>query len=354
MSQKNENQLLSEVKEYYGKTLKTTKDLQTSACTAACTPLPYSVHHALKNVPDKIIEKFYGCGTPIPLGIEGLTVLDLGSGSGRDCYVLSQLVGAEGKVIGLDMTEEQLEVARQCMPEFEAKIGFKNMEFRHGYIESLTQHGIAEESVDLIVSNCVVNLSPRKDLVLQEVWKVLKYGGELYFSDVYADRRVSEQARNDEILWGECISGALYYNDFLDMAKSVGFKDVRRVSISEIAIENKFKKITGNTKFYSITYRLFKLREMDNRCEDYGQIGKYMGTVDGQPLGYQLDEDHYFETGKWVSVCGNTAAMLSESWLGKYFTIMGDKSIHYGVFPDCGSSSATFNQKPLLKLGGCC
>merc|ERR1711879_590115 len=117
-----------------GKTLKTSKDLKTNACTTSGPPHPV-IQKCLQKVPEDVVASFYGCGNPIPLGIEGLTVLDLGSGSGRDCYVAAQLVGRKGKVIGIDMTEEQLELARQEADEWGAfmKLG-RYMQFVQGYI----------------------------------------------------------------------------------------------------------------------------------------------------------------------------------------------------------------------------
>ena len=155
------------VSEYYGKTLSTSADLKTNACCTAEAP-PLTIREALKRVPSEINSKYYGCGSPLPFGIEGLSVLDLGSGSGRDCYIAAQLVGEEGKVIGIDMTDEQLVVSRKYSDSFcKETLGYKraNLQFIKGYIEMLPQY-IEPESIDIIISNCVVNLSPRKDKVL--------------------------------------------------------------------------------------------------------------------------------------------------------------------------------------------
>ena len=120
------------------------------------------------------MSKFYGCGPPLPFGIDGLTVLDLGSGSGRDCYLASKLVGENGKVIGLDMTDEQLDIARNHVAEYTNTLGYAapNMEFKKGYIERIIESGVEKESVDLIISNCVVNLSPDKPAVLKGMFHV--------------------------------------------------------------------------------------------------------------------------------------------------------------------------------------
>ena len=169
----NEQKTLASVEEYYGRVLSTSKDLKTSACSASKQP-----HHliidAMKDIPNEVMSKFYGCGTPLPFGIDGLTVLDLGSGSGRDCYLASKLVGENGKVIGLDMTDEQLDIARNHVAEYTNTLGYAapNMEFKKGYIERIIESGVEKESVDLIISNCVVNLSPDKPAVLKGMFHV--------------------------------------------------------------------------------------------------------------------------------------------------------------------------------------
>eukprot|EP01084_Bolivina_argentea_P072299 131281_1 len=306
------------VSEYYGKTLQSSSDLKTNACCTAAAP-PEPIRKALINVPDEISAKYYGCGSPLPFGIDGLTVLDLGSGSGRDCYVASQLVGEGGKVIGIDMTDEQLQVSRKYADEFCTKtLKYKqsNLQFIKGYIEMLPTY-LDKESVDIVISNCVVNLSPRKDKVLSGVYSVLKEGGEFYFSDVYCDRRLSEEIRNHEVLVGECLGGALYTEDFRRICQNVGFMDPRILSVDEIKVEDKeLKQILGNAKFYSITYRLFKNKEIEDKCEDFGQVAIYKGTIDGHSDYYDLDDHHRFITNKPMLVCGNSANMVGDTWLG--------------------------------------
>lgn len=328
------------VQEYYGKILQKSADLQTNACCTAGAPSPH-IAKALSNIHDEVVIKYYGCGECLPDQLEGCTVLDLGCGAGRDVYIAAQLVGPTGKVIGVDMTAEQLAVAREHEEWHREKFGYgaKNTEFLEGYIEKLDELNIPQGSVDVIVSNCVINLSPDKEAVLAQAFKLLKPGGELYFSDVYSGCRVPQSLRDDEVLWGECISGALYWNDFLTLAKQCGFTDPRLVSDSVITIDNpELEKKCGHIDFFSATYRLFKLEGLDALCEDYGQAVIYKGTIERSPHSWTLDAHHEIKTGKVFPVCGNTSRMLSDSRFAPHFTFIGDTSTHYGIFDGCGTS----------------
>jgi SAM-dependent methyltransferase len=269
--------ITSDVSDYYGKVLSNSDDLQTNACTTG-GDMPRHVKQALSNVHDEVLAKYYGCGLTIPTTLKGQRVLDLGSGSGRDCYAIAQMVGEDGFVLGVDMTDEQLEVATRTEQWHADKFGYerKNTEFKKGYIERLDELGLEDNSFDIVVSNCVINLSPDKDAVLREVYRVLKPGGELYFSDVYADKRVSQELRDHKVLWGECVSGALYWNDFIAMSKKHGFLDPRLVEDSVITINNPtLQPLVDHIGFYSATYRLWKLPELEHDCEDYGQAVIY-------------------------------------------------------------------------------
>ncbi|MEZ5814268.1 MAG: methyltransferase domain-containing protein [Alphaproteobacteria bacterium] len=248
------------VKDYYGKVLETSEDLKTSACCPAEGP-PGHVRDLLKNVHEVVQAKFYGCGTPLPENIKGYTVLDLGCGTGRDAYVLSQLVGERGRVIGLDMTDEQLGVANEYIGWHMEKFGFSqpNVEFKKGYIEDLKAAGIEDNSVDLIVSNCVINLSVDKRAVFQEIERVLKPGGELYFADVFAGSRISEELQRDPVLLGECLSGALTVEDFEALMDEVGLGSVEYAPKRELTLDDpEIKAKIGHIDFYSITVRAFK------------------------------------------------------------------------------------------------
>lgn len=342
----------AQVREYYGKTLKSGADLKTDAC---CSPaaLPRPVREALAKVSDEVTSRYYGCGLTIPHELAGLSVLDLGSGSGRDCYILSQLVGASGRVVGVDMTDEQLAVAERNRDHHARAFGYANVEFRKGDISRLAELGFAEGSFDLIVSNCVVNLARDKEAVLREARRVLKEGGEMYFSDVYADRRVPEALRADPVLYGECLGGALYWNDFLRLARSAGFPDPRLVESRPLSLDaGPVRERAGDIRFYSATYRLFKLAGLETACEDYGQAVRYRGTVPDAAAAFVLDGHHRFEAGRVMTVCGNTALMLAKSRFGRHFDFFGDMSRHFGIFPGCGTS-LPFAQEA-RNDGACC
>lgn len=181
--------MLESVQNYYGKVLQHSNDLKTSACCDVSS-MPDWLKPLLAKLHPQVTERYYGCGLVAPAVLEGARVLDLGSGSGRDCYLLAQLVGRQGQVVGVDMTVEQLAVANAHLQYHAEQFGFANVEFRQGYIENLDALGLSDASFDVIVSNCVINLSPDKDSVLREAYRLLKKGGELYFSDIYADRRL--------------------------------------------------------------------------------------------------------------------------------------------------------------------
>ncbi len=338
------------VQDYYGKVLQSSQDLKTSAC---CTldAMPSFLRPYLADVHPEVVARFYGCGSPLPPALEGCTVLDLGCGSGRDCYLLSRLVGASGRVIGVDMTEEQLAVAQSHLDWHTQRYGYNrtNVEFLHGHIEDLSTVGIADNSIDVVVSNCVINLSAHKQKVFAEIFRVLKPGGELYFSDVYADRRIPQALKSDPVLLGECLGGALYWEDFRRMMQGIGCPDVRVVKQNPITLDDpEVAEKIGMINFRSITVRAFKM-PLEDRCEDFGQIAIYNGTLPQHPHAFDLDDHHHLETGRPLRVCGNTADMLGASRYAKHIKIVGDKSVHFGLF-DCVPPNTSMN----LDSGAAC
>lgn len=327
-----------EVKDYYGKQLQSSEDLKSNACCPIAAPPKY-IQEILDLIHDEVKDKYYGCGLTIPNELKGLKVLDLGSGSGRDCFIASKLVGQEGSVVGIDMTEEQLAVANKHIDFHTEQFGYTyaNVKFIKGNIDSLSELGLEEGSFDLIISNCVINLALNKQKVLSDAFRLLKTGGEMYFSDVYADRRVSKELQNDPVLWGECLSGALYWNDFLNFAKHAGFTDPRIIESHPIGIENQeLENKIGEHKFFSVTYRLFKIDGLESDCEDYGQAVSYKGSIENCASAFNLDNHHNFPKGKMITVCGNSFKMLEDTRFAKHFNFYGSWDTHYGIFEGCG------------------
>lgn len=341
------------VKEYYGKTLQRTDDLQTKACCCAPSAMSKEVNEAVALVAEEIVTRYYGCGSPLPPLLEGMTVLDLGSGSGLDVYVAAKLVGEQGRVIGVDMTQEQLDVAQKYEDEQRRRFGYakSNVRFIKGYIEDLRAVGIEDNSVDIVISNCVINLSPFKEKVFEEIWRVLKPGGELYFSDVFADRRIPEPLASDPVLRGECIGGAMYVEDFRRIMQRAGFVDFRYKSSRALELDNVaiIEKV-GFANFMERTVRAFKLDDLEDICEDYGQVAVYNGSIPGHPHFFDLDDHHRFFTGKPMLVCGNTASMLSKTRFASAFKVVGDRSTHFGAFAGCGTSG----EAECADSGACC
>jgi arsenite methyltransferase len=343
------------VKDYYGKQLQSSNDLKTTAC-CDFSAMPSWLKPLLSNVHEEVLSRYYGCGLVCPTDLKGKRVLDLGCGTGRDVYALAQLVGEEGFVVGVDMTEEQLEVANRYNEYHREKFGYKktNVSFLQGYIERLDELGLEPGSFDVIVSNCVVNLSPDKDSVLRGVFELLKPGGEFYFSDIYSDRRIPPHVAKDPVLYGECLGGALYWYDFLRLSNRHGFADPRLVEDRPLDItDERLSKLVGHTRFYSATYRLFKLDGLETACEDYGQAVIYKGTSTHQPHSFLLDKHHLIETGKVFAVCGNTYKMLHDTRFAEHFEFIGDFSKHYGLFEGCGGV-IPFDQTASGGAASCC
>ena len=336
------NNQLDAVQDYYSKVLQTKSDLKTTACCSA-ESMPEHLKLFASQIHPEVLSKFYGCGVPIPPALEGCKVLDLGCGTGRDCFLLSKLVGPHGAVIGIDMTESQLATARNYINE-------TNIRFVHGYIEDLKSADIGDNTIDTVVSNCVINLSPAKERVFSEIFRVLKPGGELYFSDVFCDRRLSEDMRNDQVLLGECLGGAMYIEDFRRLMNKSGCADYRTINSIPITITNsEVKAKIGAANFFSLTIRAFKLN-LEDKCEDYGEVAYYRGGIPESPNSFLLDDHHFFEKNKPMLVCSNTSDMVLKTRYQPYFEVIGKRDQHFGLF-DCVSPAP---QTSSATTGGSC
>ncbi|XP_064414926.1 arsenite methyltransferase-like isoform X2 [Latimeria chalumnae] len=312
--------ILDDVKEYYGKTLQSSEDLKTCDCTPL-KPIPQHVRESLEEVHQDVLSRFYGCGLVVPECVESCSILDMGSGSGRDSYMLSKLVGENGHITGVDMTEELLEVARKYTDYHTEKFGYKksNVDFIYGYIEKLSEAGLKDSSFDIIISNGVVNLTPDKTAVLKEAWRVLKDGGEMYFSDVYANLNLPQELRGHSVLWGECLGGALWWKELLRIAQEVGFSTPRLVTARPFNVDNKdLLELLGDYKFVSATFRLFKIPPdcPRTKCEVI-----YNGSVRGCEQQLEFDANYTFQAGEVVEVDEETAAILKNSRFAAKFTI---------------------------------
>ncbi len=208
------------VREHYAERIKSSA----SCCgsDACCSPESslYPVD-LLTTVPSDVASTSYGCGDPITLASlkPGQTVLDLGSGAGLDCLLASQKVGPEGRVIGVDMTPEMIERAQTNAKRVKAT----NVEFRQGYLEDLP---VDSNSIDVIISNCVINLSPDKEKVFIEAFRVLAPGGKLAVSDIVTEGPLPEVVKKSLSAWAGCVAGAVESSEYIDMMKAVGFTDI--------------------------------------------------------------------------------------------------------------------------------
>ena len=303
---------------------------------ALCCPVDYDEKY-LEVIPEEILERDYGCGDPSQYARPGETVLDLGSGTGKICYIISQKVGKEGKVIGVDMNDEMLGLARSYQKEIGNKIGYHNIEFRRSKIQDLkldldkadvflkenpikdasdlpgyeefierqqkNQPLIADASVDLVVSNCVLNLVKDEDKkkLFSEIHRVLKKGGRVAISDIVADEEIPEHLKNDPELWSGCISGALKEEEFLQAFSDVGFYGIR----IESRQEEPWQTIEG-IEFRSLTLTAYKGKE--GPCLERNQAVIYRG-----PWKAVIDDDgHTLHRGERMAVCAKTFEIYSK------------------------------------------
>jgi len=229
-----EDRIKNFVKKRYGKIAETNKSCCSSCCSSSLIEqaklIGYSVED-IKNIPEAS-NMGLGCGNPVALANlkEGEIVLDLGSGGGIDVFFASKKVGPNGKIIGVDMTEKMIKKSRETAKKY----GYKNVEFRLGEIENLP---IEDNSVDVIISNCVINLSPDKKKVFREAYRVLKSGGRIMISDLVTEGELPEEVKKSFDAWAGCIAGALEKNDYLEKIRKAGFKNVRIVSESSYDID---------------------------------------------------------------------------------------------------------------------
>ena len=308
-----------------------------------CCPVDYDGQY-LKIIPEEVIERDYGCGDPSRSLREGETVLDLGSGTGKVCFIAAQIVGPKGKVIGVDMTDEMLEVARRNAPIVAERIGYANVEFRKGRIQDLaldlelldrelksgpiTDAGsflaadelagelrvkrplVGSDSIDVVVSSCVLNLvEPKsKRQLFDEMFRVLKKGGRAVICDIVSDEEVPQEMQNDPDLWSGCISGALTEDSFLAAFENAGFYGIQ---ILKRAVQP-WRTVQG-IEFRSVTIEAFKGKQ--GECFERNQAVIYRG-----PFKEVLDDDnHRLERGRRYAVCDKTYNLYKKAPYREFF-----------------------------------
>ena len=308
-----------------------------------CCPVDYESEY-LKVIPQEVIERDYGCGDPSRYLREGETVLDLGSGTGKICFIAAQIVGPKGKVIGVDMTDEMLEVARRNAPTVAERMGFANVEFRKGRIQDLAldlelldqqlkgnpitdaasflaadelaeelrvKHPlIASDSVDVVISSCVLNLVEPKSKrhLFDEIFRVLKKGGRVVISDIVSDEEVPEEMQQDPELWSGCISGAFIEEGLLAAFERAGFYGIQILKRDL----DPWRTVQG-IEFRSVTIEAFKGKQ--GECFERNQAVIYRG-----PFKEVLDDDnHRMERGKRYAVCDKTYNLYKKAPYSKFF-----------------------------------
>lgn len=284
-----------------------------------CCPTSYDKSDT-DHIPQAVLDRFYGCGSPMAIaGItEGETVIDLGSGAGIDCFIAAKRVGATGKVIGVDMTDAMRDVSLESKAQVAKNLGWDVVEFRKGVLEDVP---VESGTVDLVTSNCVVNLSPNKRQVFREIWRVLKDHGRTVIADIVSEKEVPTFVRQDQVRWGECIGGALSEEEFLAEMERAGFYGIS-------ILKKTFWKRVGDVDFYSVTARGYKF-EKTAGCTYIGQYATYLGPF----TSCSDEEGHFFPRGVAVEVCTDTAAKLQKAPFAGHFAISEGKPKNYSADP---------------------
>ena len=273
-----------------------------------CCPVSYPLQN-IDHIPQEVLDRFYGCGSPI-LNADiktGENILDLGSGAGIDCFIASKLVGNTGSVIGVDMTDNMLQVANESKILVSENLGYNNVDFRKGYLEDIPAD---QNSIDLVTSNCVINLSQEKSKVFSDIWRILKDKGRVVISDIVSETETTNDIKKDKQLWGECLAGALTETEFLSLLENTGFYGIE-------ILKKDFWKSIENINFYSVTVRAFKYKKSP-KCNFQGHRAIYNGP-------YKViidDEGHVFSRNQIVEICTDTLAKLSSPPYHGNFTIL--------------------------------
>lgn len=316
----------SDVQKFYGDAA---KKPQTDLCCPTSYPLEDTSH-----IPKEVLDRFYGCGSPVGIAEikNGETIVDLGSGAGIDCFIAARKTGVEGRVIGIDMTDEMLEIARKCSESVSENLGFKNVEFRKGYLEEIP---VDSETVDLITSNCVINLSPNKVKVFEEMIRTLKDHGRILISDVVSEVELPNEIKEDKQLWGECLGGCVTENQLISYLEQAGFYGVE-------ILGKTFWKTVQNINFHSVSVRAYKHKKLD-QCIYKGQRAVYRG-----PFKVIIDDEgHVFPRNQEIEICTDTASKLCKPPYKQFFNVIESNG-------DIESSCCTPKDDTLSNGSSCC
>jgi len=285
------------------------KDFYSEAAVTAqenlCCPTEYDLSD-LSHIPKEVTEISYGCGSPVGrAGLqEGEVMVDLGSGGGIDCFIAAKHVGETGQVYGIDMTDEMLDVARKNASQVVKNLGYNNIKFKKGFLEDIP---IEDISVDLVTSNCVINLSTNKNAVFKEIHRILKPNGRFLIADIISEIEVPEEMRSNKELWGECISGALTLKEFLDHASNNNFNGL-------LIKKDYLWKEVANIKFYSYTIEGFKYESNRNLSNTKPVLATYAGPFDSV-----MFQETTFPIGIPIPLDKATAELLSShSYKGQF------------------------------------
>ena len=273
-----------------------------------CCPISYG-QEEIAHIPSEALDISYGCGSPVDLAAvkSGEVVVDLGSGGGIDCFIAAKKVGPDGKVIGVDMTDNMIDKAKTSSKKVSDKLGYDIVEFKKGYLEEIP---IQDDEADAVISNCVINLSHDKEKVFEEIYRVLKDRGRFCISDVVSEKDVPQTMQKDKELWGECISGALSEEAILKVVKKAGFYG------TEILKSYLYREVEG-MRFYSITLTGYKFNKASERFYK-GEFAIYKG-----PFKSVFDDDgHEYPVGIPVEICSDTAAKFQSEPYNGFFTII--------------------------------
>ena len=305
--------------DYYPQIAAATKDAaRTRGVDGA---VPGEAREPLAKVPAEVEAAFPEYGTPMPPLMEGCTVLDLCCGSGRDAFIAAQLVGSEGKVIGVEPNAELLAIAQKYATDY------PNVEFKQGVPEDLSF--IEDGSIDIVISNCTFNLSPDKKAYVNEVFRVLKQDAEWYFTDVFTARRIPQGLAKDIAGRADRLAGAMYVGDFRRLVQRNGFNDPRYVWNWKTPLSDAEREKYGEVEFATLTVRALKSDWTEDVCESYGEGIFYDGSLPDFPDYFQFENSIKFPAGKEINgVCGNVTGLSEHSRYAKVFKTTGDRSTH--------------------------